>query len=338
MKQVFCALICSFIVSSNALAAEGKRVVVNAVSQERAQQQVQAVGSTEAIRSVVLYPAVGDRVTGVYFQPGDEVQAGDLLLELDSRLQSAALQEAQIQLADAERTLKRLEDSFAKGAIPKSERDDALTQRDLAKVALQVAKAELQDRQVRAPFSGVMGLTDVEVGDRITEQTAIASIDDISALYINFKAPEAAVPMLRDGASVTVVPWHTQKQLSADIAYMDSRIDAQNRTIRVKAKIANDNEQFIPGMGFRVNLNMQGQAYSVVPEAALLWGATGPYVWKSVDNKATRVDVKIAQRLSGRLLVSGDLNAGDYLIVEGVQSLRPQQSVRFEQPALARKE
>ena len=162
MKQVFCALICSFIVSSNALAAEGKRVVVNAVSQERAQQQVQAVGSTEAIRSVVLYPAVGDRVTGVYFQPGDEVQAGDLLLELDSRLQSAALQEAQIQLADAERTLKRLEDSFAKGAIPKSERDDALTQRDLAKVALQVAKAELQDRQVRAQWCN--GLTDV-VGD-----------------------------------------------------------------------------------------------------------------------------------------------------------------------------
>ncbi|MBS3796596.1 efflux RND transporter periplasmic adaptor subunit [Pseudoalteromonas sp. BDTF-M6] len=315
--------------------AKATKVVVESVSLERSQQQVQAVGSAEAIHSVVLYPAVGDRVTAVHFTPGQQVQAGALLLELDSRLQRAALEEAKIRLADAERTLERLQNSFAKGAIPKSERDDALTTRDLAKVALTKASAELEDRQVRAPFAGVMGLTDVEVGDRISAQTAIASIDDITSLYINFNAPEAALTMLRAGAEVSVQPWQQQQAIKAKIAQLDSRIDTDSRTLRVKAEIANPGAQYIPGMSFRVQLSMQGEAYAVVPEAALLWGATGPYVWKSVDNVATRVDVKIAQRLSGRLLVSGALDEGELLIVEGVQRLRPNQSVRFEQTQLA---
>ncbi|WP_105265268.1 efflux RND transporter periplasmic adaptor subunit [Pseudoalteromonas sp. T1lg76] len=315
--------------------AKATKVVVENVSLEHSQQEVQAVGSAEAIHSVVLYPAVGDRVTGVHFTPGQKVGSGALLLELDSRLQRAALEEAKIRLADAERTLERLQNSFSKGAIPKSDRDNALTARDLAKVALTKAQAELEDRQVRAPFAGVMGLTDVEVGDRISAQTAIASIDDITSLYINFNAPEAAWTMLRAGAEVSVQPWQQQEAITAKIAQLDSRIDADSRTLRVKAQINNSDALYIPGMSFRVRLSMQGDAYAVVPEAALLWGATGPYVWKSVDNVATRVDVKIAQRLSGRLLVSGALDEGELLIVEGVQRLRANQSVKFEQTQLA---
>ncbi|MEM0514480.1 efflux RND transporter periplasmic adaptor subunit [Pseudoalteromonas sp. YIC-827] len=334
MRQLFSAIICSLIITTTAH-ANATKVVVENVSLERSQQEVQAVGSAEAIHSVVLYPAVGDRVTAVHFTPGQEVESGALLLELDSRLQRAALEEAKIRLADAERTLERLQNSFAKGAIPKSDRDNALTARDLAKVELTKAQAELEDRQVRAPFAGVMGLTDVEVGDRISAQTAIASIDDITSLYINFNAPEAALTMLRAGAEVSVQPWQQQEAITAKIAQLDSRIDADSRTLRVKAQITNSDALYIPGMSFRVRLSMQGESYAVVPEAALLWGATGPYVWKSVDNVATRVDVKIAQRLSGRLLVSGALDEGELLIVEGVQRLRANQSVKFEQTQLA---
>ncbi|MFY8273422.1 efflux RND transporter periplasmic adaptor subunit [Pseudoalteromonas sp. SSDWG2] len=318
------------------LDARASKVVVESVNLERTQQVVQAVGNAEAVRSVVLYPAVGDRVTGVFFEPGQSVEQGQILLELDSRLQKAALEEAKIKLADAQRTLSRLEDSFAKGAIPKSERDNALTARDLAKVALTKAQAELDDRSVRAPFGGVMGLTDVEVGDRISQQTAIATIDDVSALYINFNAPESAISMLKDNATVSVQAWQEHSYIDAQIAYLDSRIDSKNRTLRVKAKIDNNTNAYVPGMSFRVNMSMQGEAFAVVPEAALLWGATGPYVWKSVDNVATKVDVQIAQRLSGRLLVSGDLGIGDLLIVEGVQRLRPNQEVAFEQAQLAK--
>ncbi|WP_372760911.1 efflux RND transporter periplasmic adaptor subunit [Pseudoalteromonas sp.] len=311
------------------LPAISANVVVEPVVMERAKQQVQAVGNAEAIHSVVLYPAVGDRVTAVHFKPGDKVAEGDVLLELDSRRQQAALAEAKIKLADSQRTLARLKQSQAKGAVPQSDVDDAKTRVELAKVTLTQAETEYQDRQVRAPFNGTMGLTDVEVGDRITPQTTIASIDDTRQLYINFNAPESAIAMLRNNASVQVFPWQSQTPVAAEIAYLDSRIDPQTRTLRVKAKLNNPQQQFLPGMSFRVHIAVSGQRYAAIPEAALLWGATGPYVWISVDNKATRVDVKIEQRLAGRLLVSGPLKPNDTLVVEGVQRLRANQELNF---------
>lgn len=317
---------------SLSLSVNGANVIVEQVAMERAKEQVQAVGNAEAIHSVILYPAVGDKVTAVHFRPGDRVKAGDVLLELDSRRQKAALDEAKIKLADSQRTLKRLKQSQAKGAVPQSDVDDAKTVVELAKVTLTQAETEIEDRQVRAPFNGTMGLTDVEVGDRITPQTAIASIDDTRALYINFNAPESAVYMLRNKGRVKVYPWQSSSAVNAKIAYLDSRIDPQTRTLRVKAQLENPQQQFLPGMSFRVHIEVEGQRFAAVPEAALLWGATGPYVWTSVDKKATRIDVKIEQRLAGRLLVSGELKEQDNLVVEGVQRLRANQALSFSAP------
>lgn len=305
---------------------------------ERAKEQVQAVGNTEAIRSVILYPAVGDRVTALHFKPGDKVKAGQVLLELDSRRQKAALEEAKIKLADSQRIQTRLMQSHAKGAVPQSDLDDAKTVTQLAKVTLTQAETEFEDRQVRAPFDGVMGLTDIEVGDRITSQTAIASIDDTRALYIYFDAPESAIRMLRNNGDVSVTPWQGNQKINAEIAYLDSRINPETRTMRVKAKLNNERNNYIPGMSFRVYIELLGNKFAAVPEAALLWGATGPYVWISKNNKATRVDVKIEQRLAGRLLVSGGLTENDTLVVEGVQRLRPQQDLTFKSPITSSQE
>lgn len=332
MKPRILLLSVLFSCLSLCFAVSAANVVVETVTMERATQQVKAVGNAEAIHSVILYPAVGDKVAAVHFKPGDKVQEGDILLELDSRRQKAALEEAKIKLVDTQRTLKRLKQSQAKGAVPQSDVDDANTMVELAKVTLTQAETELADRQVRAPFSGTMGLTDVEVGDRITTQTTIASIDDTRQLYINFNAPESAVMMLRNNATVRVFPWQSQTPIDAQIAYLDSRIDPQTRTLRVKAKLNNQGQQFLPGMSFRVHINVLGQRFAAVPEAALLWGATGPYVWTSVDNKATRVDVKIEQRLAGRLLVSGALQVNDMLVVEGVQRLRANQELSYSAP------
>ena len=310
-------------------AASSANVMVQKVTTERTKEEVKAVGNAEAIHSVTLFPAVGDRVTAVHFKPGNFVKEGDILVELDSRRQKAALQQAEITLADTQRTLNRLSESHKKGAIPKSDLDDAKTLHALAEVALINAKTDLEDRTVLAPFDGVMGLTDVEKGDRITEQTAIATIDDTRSLYINFNAPESAVSILKNKGIVEVTPWQSAKAINAQVSYLDSRINTQTRTLRVKAKLENENDQFMPGMSFRINITMQGESYAVVPEAALMWGATGPYVWKSIDKKAKRIDVKIEQRLAGRLLVSGNLNENDILVVEGVQRLRENQTLTF---------
>jgi membrane fusion protein (multidrug efflux system) len=305
-------------------------VITQSLGFERTQQRVDAVGYAEAIQSVSLYPAVGDLVQAVNFRPGDRVEAGQVLLRLDDRRQVVALERATIQLADAERTVKRLTTSRQQGAIAQNELDNAITARDLLKVSVQEAQTNLDDRTVIAPFSGVVGISDVQVGDRITAQTLITTLDRREQLYIDFDAPESAVELLRNDARLTVRPWNQQAAAyEAEILEVDSRVNMTRRTIRVRASIDNQDDLFRPGMSFRVSLDIQGDSYAVVPEAALMWGAEGAFVWIAKNDKAQRVEVEIQQRLPGRVLVGGALQLGDQLIVEGVQSLRPGQNLRY---------
>lgn len=303
-------------------------VITEPITFEQKTNSVATVGTAEALRSVVLYPAVADKVTLVNFRPGQHVQDQQVLVELDSRRQKVALERVTIELVNAERNVTRLQESRRQGAIAQSVLDDAMTSRDLLKVQLSEVKTELEDRTVRAPFSGVVGLTDVEQGDRIGLQTAITTIDNRQQLLINFDAPEAALPMLQGNASVELEPWQSQGiSIKADITEVDSRINLSNRSIRVRALLDNKADLYRPGMSFRVTLQLKGAEYAVIPEAALMWGTTSAYVWLAQNGKARRVDIKIQQRLRGRLLVSGALQAGDQLIVEGVQRLREGQSV-----------
>jgi membrane fusion protein (multidrug efflux system) len=304
------------------------QIISMPVEFEQQSSRIEAVGSAEAIQSVIIYPAVADKVTAIYFAPGQKMQQGDVLLELDARRQKVAVDRARIQLTDAERTVERLNASRRQGAIAQSQLDDAVTARDLMQVMLTEAQTELEDRTVRAPFAGVVGLTDVELGDRITQQTAITTLDNRSELLINFRAPESALEMLQQQPTLTLQPWQGDAlTLEAKISQIDSRIDSANRTIRVRALLDNKADLYRPGMSFRVSLEVLGDAYAVIPEAALLWSATGAYVWLEQNNQAKRIDVQIKQRLSGRLLVSAALKQGDMLITEGVQTLREGQTV-----------
>lgn len=290
---------------------------------------VETVGTAEARKSVSLFPAAADRVTNVMFSPGDFVEQGDILLTLDDRRQKTSLQKAQIQLADAERTLKRLIKSKKDGAVTQSAVDDALTIRDLAKVAIVEAQADLDDRHVVAPFSGYVGLTDVEPGDRISISTLITTIDDRETLFINFVLPESALGLVKENTRIEVNPWNNREALmTATLAELDSRIDTKDRTLKVRAVLDNKDDFLRPGLSFKVKLSAAGTQYPLIPEAALAWGATGSYVWVSREGKADKVPVSIKQRLRGTILVEGQLNSGESLVVEGIQQLRQGQALQ----------
>lgn len=310
---------------------QAKLVVTKPILFMNETRKVEAVGSAEAVRSIVLYPAVSDEIKEINFVPGQYIEKGKVLVRLDDRRQQIALKRAALTLEDTQRTVKRLSASYDKGAIPINELDLAKTQRDLAEVALEEARADLEDRHIVAPFDGVVGITDVEVGDRITEQTVITTLDSRSKLFINFKAPEASLPVLLNAPSVTLEPWSDKgKQVKAEIAQVDTRINEADRTLRARAVLDNSSDQFRPGMSFRVNLTIEGDRYAAIPEAALLWGATGAYIWLAEEGKAKKVDVSVHQRLRGTILVSGDVKEGDTLIAEGVQRLRTGQAITTE--------
>lgn len=304
-------------------------VITQPIGFERIQRHVEAVGYAEAKRSVALYPAVNDLVLEVNFKPGQHVKKGDVLVRLDDRQQQVNLERARIQLEDAERTVKRLTTSRQQGAIAQSELDQAITARDLMKVALREAQVAYEDRQVKAPFDGIVGITDVEPGDRITTQTLITTIDQRDQLHIDFNAPEAALELLLLGAELQVRPWANRNTtIPAEIVEVDSRINMTDRTIRVRAAVDNGQDLYRPGMSFRIGLTYYGDNFAVVPESALMWSTDGAYIWLEKEGKAHRVNVNIQQRLAGRILVEGAIQLGDTLIVEGIQSLRHGQAVR----------
>lgn len=325
------ALAISYAPSGLGQASSGDRpanVVIQPLSYSPITVSIETVGSAEAFRSVSLFPAVADRVESVHFTPGQKVSKGDLLVSLDARRQKIALKRAEIELADRERTLERIRNSLRNDAVTQSQLDDALTQRDLANVALAEAKADLEDRQVIAPFDGIVGLTDVEPGDRIDTNTLITTLDDRQTLFVNFDAPESALSLLATNKAVALQPWNNRDiSLTALIKEMDSRVNIDDRTLRVRALLNNDDDLFRPGLSFRVTLTLEGEAYPMIPEAALSWGATSAHVWVERDKKAAREPVIIKQRRRGYILVEGNISSNDNLIIEGIQQLRAGQSV-----------
>jgi RND family efflux transporter MFP subunit len=306
-------------------------VVVESLGFEYETLKVEAVGTAQAKHSVTLFASASDEVISLNFSPGQEVKKADVLLKLDSRLQDVNIQRAVIELEDAQKNLSRVKKSLKQGAATERELDDASTMFKLAEVTLLEAKENKENRLVRAPFDGIVGLTDVEVGDRITLQTEIATLDDRTSLFVNFVAPELAVSYLTKNPSVQLQPW-TDRMISlpAKVVEIDSRVNVQDRTIRARALLNNQNDQYRPGMSFRVTLEVRGEMYVAIPEAALSWGANGAFVWLAEDKKAKRVEVQIAQRLRGRILVTGNLIDGEILIVEGIQGLRDGQALSIQ--------
>ena len=309
--------------------AEAKTVIVTPLVREALQRRIETVGRTEAIKSVMLYPAAADEVVAVNIVPGQRVNAGTVLVQLDDRRQQTAFKRAQIQLADAERTFARLTESQRKGAIPKSELDVAELNLALARVALEDARSDLDDRRVLAPFTGVVGITDIEVGDRVNEQTLVTTLDDTTELLIDFGIPEDSIGSVTAQQTIAILPWDSPSiAYTAKVTQFDSRINATDRTLRARALLDNRVSNIRPGASFKVVIEAQGEVTVAIPESALLWGATGAYVWCVNEGKAIRRDVKVRQRLRGRILIEGDFAAQDSIIVEGTQRLRNGQAVK----------
>jgi RND family efflux transporter MFP subunit len=291
---------------------------------------VRAIGTGEALKSASLYPSVAGEVIHVAFTAGQHVKKGAALLRLDDNHQRLAVRLAKVAEKEARRQLKRLEKLIPSGAASVSRLETAQTDLESASLRLDQARAELEDRTVYAPFDGIIGLTDVEKGDRISETTLIATLDDRSVILVEFNLPEEYADRIKTGGPVSLRPWTMLgRDLAGVIAASGSRIDPVTRSLRVKARLNDADESIRPGTSFQVRLDFKGRAYPRVREVAVLWSRDGASVWRIADGQAERVFVKIVRRDRGTILVDGPLRAGDAIVVEGVQGLRPGKSVKI---------
>lgn len=316
--------------------AEAVRVIAEPMRFESARTRVEAVGTSRALQSAEIHPAAAGEVIAVNFEPGQFVKQGAVLVELDSRDEKLAVELAAVRLADAELLFDRYRRSGDTGAVTATQLDAAKSQVDAARIELDRAQVALDDRFIKAPFTGHVDLTDVDPGDRISESTVVTTLDDRSSLLVHFTVPEVLVGELEIGNVVSLVAWNrAETELAGKVVELGSRIDPATRTFVARATVDNESDSLRPGMSFRVSVDIEGRAYPVIAETAVQWGADGAYVWLIVDGVAERRNVNIVQRRQGRILVDGDIDAGDLVVIEGIQRMRDSVPVEYETTGLA---
>ncbi len=304
-------------------------VLVDSVTLTDDRITLRLVGTGKAVRSAALHPAVSGEVTTIEFRPQQRVRKGQALIRLDDTHQRLKVQLADVAVTEASRQFQRMQKLAPSGHAAKSRLDVAQAVVDTARIRLQQAKAELRDRTIFAPFSGIVGMTELDIGDRVTDGTMAVTLDDRSEIIVEFKVPEAHAGKIALGDVVAVKPWAQSDQLIAGtISAMASRIDRTTRSLPMQASIPNQKDQLRPGGSFEVQIDFTGKAYPQVREVAVLWSRDGAYLWRIRNGRADKVFVRMIRRDGGRVLVDGPLAAGDLVVVEGVQGLRLGQKVK----------
>jgi len=286
-----------------------------------------AIGDARAQLSIDLYPSVAADVLEVNFTAGEKVEKSDVLVTLDNLKEQLAVELATIQFNEQRRVFNELAKASKNNAIPQTNVAAARANKDQARVKLLQAQEALADRTIRAPFAGIIGLPLVDPGDRVTPTTKIASLDDRSLIFVDFRLPESLTSELyrarKKGERLVLTSSALpQNQFDAEIASTESRLEQTSRTLLVRLRFENDQDLVRPGMAMKVNWHIQGQPAQTVPEIALQWSSEGPYIWIVRQQQVEKTPVTIIARQEGQVLLQGEFKVGEEVVVEGVQRMR----------------
>lgn len=288
------------------------------------QDSVQALGTAKANESVTITAKVSETVQKVNFDSGDDVEVGQVLVDLTGKVQLAGLEEARAAYKEAEQQLKRGEELAAKNLIPSSQLDTQRATRDAARARMDQVRAQLSDRVITAPFDGVLGLRQVSQGSLVTPGTAIATLDDVSIIKLDFSVPETLMAALAPGQSVSALSaaWPGET-FEGVLRTVDSRVDPVTRSVMARAELPNPERKLRPGMLLTVDVRRAPRQALVLPELALLQIGRNSFVYRvGADGSVAQVPVKTGARERGRVEIIEGLAAGDRIVVEGTGKLR----------------
>ncbi len=310
-------------------------VTIAAVEPAAVARTLAAIGSARSSKEATLVSETAGLVTSVEIAAGKQVKEGDVLLRLDDEAQRIALARARALYPVAKANAERFAALAKEDAASKLEADTAYNEYRAVEADLRAAEFALSQRTIRAPFDGVIGLTTIRPGDYVRVGDVVTTIDDPSSLIIEFTLPQEAASSVQIGQAVEArLAGGSGRVLTGAVSAIDSRIDPISRTLRIEATFSGAGE-IIPGATYAVTTTNAGAPALSVPGLAVQWDRTGAYVWKlAADGTAARAGVSILQRNDDVAVVSGDVAAGDRVIVEGADRVRP--GMRFPGPGADR--
>ena len=296
----------------------------------RLTDDTQAVGSLRSRRGVVLRPEVSGRITQLNFTDGQRVKKGQLLVQLDDQLPLAQVQQSQAELSIAQANQKRNQELVSQNFISQRSLDESAANLQVAQAKLALAKATADRLKIIAPFDGMVGIRSVNVGDYLKDGADIVNIEDLDAIFVDFRLPERFQSKVKTGQTASLdIDALPGRKYSARIQAIDPLIDTNGRSVGVRGCIDNRQLQLRPGMFARVNAVFGvRETAMVIPEEAIIPQGPKVFVIKLLpgtsDKTRTtqRVEVKVGLRRPGKVEILDGLEPTDTVVANGQQRVQ----------------
>ncbi|MDX1633594.1 MAG: efflux RND transporter periplasmic adaptor subunit [Marinobacter sp.] len=300
---------------------------------------IKSVGSIEAVNGIRIANEVPGVVEAINFESGDTVDAGDVLIRLNAEIDEAALRTRRAEAQLAEQEFKRVADLLPKRAVSQSQYDEAKANYDAARARVNEAEAQLSKKIIRAPFPGNLGLRMVDQGEYLATGSAIVEINMLDPIYVDYTLSERELAKLDTGYEVVVTVAAVPDQtFSGRVTAINSSVNPETRTVRVRATLDNAEQVLKPGM-FATIMTRQPQPRDVVtvPRTAISYNTYGDFVFVITDNDdgeqvVERRTVTTGDTRDGRVAVLNGLEAGEQVVAKGLLRLRAGQRVEIQEP------
>ncbi len=294
--------------------------------------RVEALGTLRANETVEITSSVTDLITAIHFGDGQIVEEGDILAEMTSAEEHAQLEEEVSRREEALKRYERVVTLIARGAVSQAQLDERERELETAEARLRAVESRLQDRLIKAPFSGVVGLRNISLGALVEPGDLITTLDDTSVMKLDFNVPSVYLATLKKGTPVEAVsPAFPGQSFRGSVSSIDSRIDPVTRSIVVRALIDNGDGLLKPGLLMSVELLKNERDALMVPEEALIPRGEKNIVLLIDETKSPAVaeqrPVVIGSRRVGEVEILEGLQPGDKVITHGTLKVRPGQEI-----------
>ncbi len=296
------------------------------------QSRLPAIGTLKASQGIDLSVEIAGTITDVQFQSGEKVSKGQAIVLLDSEMEQASLASAEADLNLSRLEFQRARSLLDRQAISRSEYDRLNAESQKAAASVAQLRASLSKKRILAPFSGTIGIRQVDVGDYIAAGTPIATLQDLTTLYVDFFLAEQHVPLLKLGQRVQLqVAAYPGERFEGVISALNPKVETTTRNVQVRAELGNPDGRLLPGMFADLQLLLPTEtAQVVVPETAItytLYGNSVLLVTEGTPPEGVSSDepylvverrfVTTGERRDGLTVVLDGLEGGEQVITAG---------------------
>jgi membrane fusion protein (multidrug efflux system) len=282
-----------------------------------------ALGTARANESIEVTARISSVITLINFTEGQQVKAGDLLIELDNAEIRANLNMAEASLKQKRSQFRRSNKLGETRVVSDAELEEQEAGVLMAEAEVRAARARLDNSYIKAPFAGTVGLRRVSLGNLVGPDTMITTLDDTNTIKLEFTIPESFLSSLESGMTIEAKSAaYPTLAIKGTVSMIDSRVDPTTRSLTVIAMITNGENLIRPGMFLTVELEGKRNDVLMIPEEALVPRQGRQFVFVIEDGKAVEKQVELGVRAPGLAEIRSGLTVGEILITEGVQKVR----------------